>query len=99
VVVNRKCYTRHGDAEIRPTALGLRDQRRVEVIGDRWSLLILRDVMFGNRRHFRVLQERAEEGIASNILGDLSLGAVTSLAQTGSSILTGQPSFELVRRA
>src|SRR4051812_5283991 len=36
----------------------------VEVIGDRWSLLVLRDVMFGNRRHFRVLQERSEEGIA-----------------------------------
>jgi DNA-binding HxlR family transcriptional regulator len=34
----------------------------VEVIGDRWSLLVLRDVMFGNRRHFRVLQERSEEG-------------------------------------
>lgn len=31
----------------------------VEVIGDRWSLLVLRDVMFGNRRHFRVLQERS----------------------------------------
>jgi DNA-binding HxlR family transcriptional regulator len=42
----------------------------VEVIGDRWSLLVLRDVMFGNRRHFRVLQERSEEGIASNILAD-----------------------------
>jgi len=26
--------------------------------------------MFGNRRHFRVLQERSEEGIASNILAD-----------------------------
>jgi DNA-binding HxlR family transcriptional regulator len=42
----------------------------VEVIGDRWSLLVLRDVMFGNRRHFRVLQESSEEGIASNILAD-----------------------------
>jgi DNA-binding HxlR family transcriptional regulator len=42
----------------------------VEVIGDRWSLLVLRDVIFGNRRHFRVLQERSEEGIASNILAD-----------------------------
>jgi hypothetical protein len=28
----------------------------VQVIGDRWSLLVLRDVMFGNRRHFRILQ-------------------------------------------
>lgn len=42
----------------------------VEVIGDRWSLLVLRDIMFGNRRHFRVLQEQSEEGIASNILAD-----------------------------
>jgi DNA-binding HxlR family transcriptional regulator len=42
----------------------------VEVIGDRWSLLVLRDVMFGNRRHFRVLQKRSEEAIASNILAD-----------------------------
>ena len=42
----------------------------VEVIGDRWWLLVLRDVMFGNRRHFRVLEESSEEGIASNILAD-----------------------------
>ncbi|MGI8578147.1 MAG: winged helix-turn-helix transcriptional regulator [Nocardioidaceae bacterium] len=42
----------------------------MEVVGDRWSLLVLRDIMFGNRRHFRVLQERSEEGIASNILAD-----------------------------
>jgi DNA-binding HxlR family transcriptional regulator len=54
----------------------------VEVIGDRWSLLVLRDIMFGNRRHFRVLQERSEEGIASNILADrlrrlLSAGLLT----------------------
>jgi DNA-binding HxlR family transcriptional regulator len=42
----------------------------VEVIGDRWSLLVLRDVMFGNRRHFRVLEDSSEEGIASNILAD-----------------------------
>ena len=41
-----------------------------EVIGDRWSLLVLRDVTFGNRRHFRILQERSEQGIASNILAD-----------------------------
>jgi hypothetical protein len=42
----------------------------MEVIGDRWPLLVLRDVMFGNRRHFRVLEESLEEGIASNILAD-----------------------------
>lgn len=42
----------------------------VEAFGDRWSLLVLRDVMFGNRRHFRELQSMSEEGIASNILSN-----------------------------
>ena len=27
----------------------------VEVLGDRWSLLVLRDVIFGDRRYFRAL--------------------------------------------
>jgi DNA-binding HxlR family transcriptional regulator len=42
----------------------------LETIGDRWSLIVIRDVMFGNRRHFRELQSASEEGIASNILAD-----------------------------
>lgn len=42
----------------------------LEVLGDRWSLIVIRDVMFGNRRHFRTLLSRSEEGIASNILAD-----------------------------
>src|SRR3979490_637216 len=40
----------------------------LEVVGDTWSLLIIRDMMFGNRRHFRELLMRSEEGISSNIL-------------------------------
>lgn len=39
-----------------------------EVLGDRWTLVVLRDVMFGNRRYFRELLLGSEEGIASNIL-------------------------------
>ncbi len=39
-----------------------------EVLGDKWSLVVLRDVMFGNRRYFRELLGNSEEGIASNIL-------------------------------
>jgi DNA-binding HxlR family transcriptional regulator len=42
----------------------------LEVFGDRWSLIILRDMMFGGRRHFRELLTRSEEGISSNILAD-----------------------------
>lgn len=40
----------------------------LEVLGDRWSLIVIRDVMFGNRRHYRELLTQSEEGIASNIL-------------------------------
>lgn len=42
----------------------------IEVLGDRWSLVVLRDVMFGNRHHFRELLTGSLEGIASNILAD-----------------------------
>jgi DNA-binding HxlR family transcriptional regulator len=42
----------------------------LEVVGDKWSLLVIRDMIFGNRRHFRELLTRSEEGIASNILAD-----------------------------
>lgn len=68
----------------------MRDEQRsgcpinlsLEVFGDRWSLLVIRDIMFGNRRHFRELLSQSEEGIASNILSArlknlLELGMVT----------------------
>ncbi|WP_274426523.1 winged helix-turn-helix transcriptional regulator [Chelativorans sp. YIM 93263] len=42
----------------------------VEVLGDKWSFIVVRDMMFGNRRHFRTLLTQSEEGIASNILSD-----------------------------
>jgi DNA-binding HxlR family transcriptional regulator len=42
----------------------------VEVLGDRWSLVVLRDLMFGDRHYFRELLGGSEEGIASNILAD-----------------------------
>ncbi|MEX2615135.1 MAG: helix-turn-helix domain-containing protein [Alphaproteobacteria bacterium] len=42
----------------------------LEMLGDRWSLIVIRDLMFGNRRHFRELLTQSEEGIASNILVD-----------------------------
>src|ERR1700678_4453466 len=42
----------------------------LEMLGDRWSLIVIRDVMFGNRRHYRDLLTHSEEGIASNILAD-----------------------------
>lgn len=39
-----------------------------ELFGDRWSLLVLRDLTFGGPRHYRDLLASSREGIASNIL-------------------------------
>src|SRR5262245_36456724 len=42
----------------------------LETLGDRWSLIVIRDMMFGNRRHFRELLTQSQERIASNILAN-----------------------------
>ncbi len=39
-----------------------------EALGDRWSLVILRDLIFGGRRTYRELLDHSLEGIATNIL-------------------------------
>lgn len=41
----------------------------LEMLGDRWSLLIIRDLMFRGFRTYKELLE-SEEGIATNILAD-----------------------------
>ena len=41
----------------------------LEALGDGWSLLIVRDLMFKGRKTYKEFLE-AEEGIASNILAD-----------------------------
>ncbi|WP_413335567.1 winged helix-turn-helix transcriptional regulator [Brevibacterium sp. GP-SGM9] len=40
----------------------------VEVLGDSWSLIVLRDIVFGDRRYFRELFSLNDESIASNML-------------------------------
>jgi DNA-binding HxlR family transcriptional regulator len=40
----------------------------IEVLGDPWSMLALRDVIFGDRRHVRELLHGSAERIASTIL-------------------------------
>ena len=51
-------------AHERPT-LGLPDQSDSRGAGDRWSLIVIRDLMLGNRRHFRELLTRSGERIAA----------------------------------
>ena len=41
----------------------------LELIGDPWSLLVVRDLMFKGRHRYKDFLE-AEEGIASNVLAD-----------------------------
>jgi DNA-binding HxlR family transcriptional regulator len=41
----------------------------LEAIGDRWSLLILRDLIMRGKRHYQDFLN-SEEGIATNILAD-----------------------------
>jgi DNA-binding HxlR family transcriptional regulator len=54
----------------RPIRSGCPINLTLETLGDRWSLIVIRDIMFGNRRHYRDLLNNSEEGIASNILAD-----------------------------
>jgi DNA-binding HxlR family transcriptional regulator len=39
----------------------------LEIVGDRWTLLLVRDLMFAGKRHFREFLQ-SEEAISSNIL-------------------------------
>lgn len=39
----------------------------LELIGDRWTLLVLRDMVFAGKRHFREFL-KSEEAISSNVL-------------------------------
>ena len=64
--------------------------RMVEVFGDQWSLLIIRDMMFMNRRHFRELLTESQEGIASNILAD----RLQMLVQQGIIVKAHDPSHK-----
>ncbi len=41
----------------------------LEIFGDSWTLLVLRDMMFAGKRHFRELLQ-CDERISSNILAD-----------------------------
>lgn len=41
----------------------------LELVGDRWTLLVIRDLMFAGKRHFREFLQ-SEEAISSNVLAD-----------------------------
>lgn len=53
---------------VEPGRSGCPINMTMELLGDRWSLVVLRDIMFGPHRTFRALLNHSLEGIASNIL-------------------------------
>jgi DNA-binding HxlR family transcriptional regulator len=61
----------------------------LELLGDRWSLLILRDIIFGGARRFRELL-RSQESIASNILAE----RLRMLVEAGLLTRGGDPSHK-----
>ncbi|HXY10350.1 MAG TPA: helix-turn-helix domain-containing protein [Terriglobales bacterium] len=63
----------------------------LEILGDRWSLLIIRDLMVRGFRTFKEFQESGE-GIASNILAD----RLHRLATSG--IIAAEPDTSDTRR-
>src|ERR1700678_4135544 len=60
------------------------------MLGDRWSLIIVRDIMFGNRRHYGDLLRLSDEGIASNILAN----RLARLVQSGLLARTDNPTHK-----
>jgi DNA-binding HxlR family transcriptional regulator len=61
----------------------------LDVIGDRWSLLIVRDLMFAGKRYYRELL-RSDEGISSNILAE----RLARLVDVGVLSRTGDPTHK-----
>src|SRR3984885_12957693 len=62
----------------------------VEIFGDQWSLLVIRDIILMNRRHFRELLTKSVEGIASNILAD----RLQRLVEQGILVKSSDPSHK-----
>lgn len=67
-----------------PINLGL------EVFGDKWSLLVIRDIMFAGKRHFREFLA-SDEAISTNILAD----RLAKLVEAGVLTRAGDPEHKL----
>jgi DNA-binding HxlR family transcriptional regulator len=59
----------------------------LEFVGDRWTLLVIRDLMFAGKRHFREFLQ-SEEAISSNVLAD----RLSALVENGIVTKSGDPS-------
>ncbi len=72
----------------------------VEIFGDRWTLLVLRDIVYANARHFRELLA-GPEGISSAVLADRLESLVTNgmLTRSDDSAHKQKITYSLTERA
>jgi DNA-binding HxlR family transcriptional regulator len=61
----------------------------LEIFGDKWTLLILRDLVFAGKCHFREFLQ-SEEGIASNVLAE----RLANLVACGILTKSGDPTHQ-----
>jgi DNA-binding HxlR family transcriptional regulator len=71
----------------------------LDLLGDKWSLLVMRDVLLRGKCHYREFLA-SEEGIATNILADrLSrLDAAGLLERTGEDPRSGRQSYHATEK-
>jgi DNA-binding HxlR family transcriptional regulator len=58
----------------------------LELVGDRWTLLVIRDLMFAGKRHFREFL-KSEEAVSTNVLTD----RLNALVESGIVTKRGDP--------
>lgn len=64
--------------------------RSLEMLGDQWSLLILRDIALHDRRSFRELLTGSDEGISAPVLSRRLADLVTSGFLTKTAVARGK---------
>jgi DNA-binding HxlR family transcriptional regulator len=66
----------------------------LDIFGDKWSLLVMRDLLFREKRHYREFHA-SEEGVATNILADRleRLESAGLIRKTGGDPRSGKQSY------
>jgi DNA-binding HxlR family transcriptional regulator len=66
----------------------------LDIFGDKWSLLVMRDLLFQKKRHYREFRA-SEEGVATNILADRleRLESAGLIRKTGGDPRSGKQSY------
>jgi DNA-binding HxlR family transcriptional regulator len=71
----------------------------LDIFGDKWSLLVLRDLLFREKKHYREFHS-SEEGVATNILADRleRLESAGLIRKTGGNPRSGKQAYTVTTR-